>query len=47
MSYVLRNGQYVPVNQLDGATHVGEPLFWLRPKEFGQPEKFIKFASAK
>jgi hypothetical protein len=47
LSYVTRNGKYVPVNTLDGATIPGEPLFWLRPKEFGQPEKFIKFASAK
>ena len=46
-TYVLRNDEYVPVNTLDGATYPGEGLYWLRPKEFGQPEKFIKFASAK
>jgi hypothetical protein len=46
-TYVLRNGEYVPVNTLDGATYRGETLYWHRQRGIGQPAAYIKFGTAK
>ena len=46
-TFVLRQGKYIPLSELNDRLISGEALYWKRPRDMGKTEAYIKFGNAK